>query len=107
MSKGRQYLIHTYFNFHFFSPFFPLGLSSGVYYFPQNISSVIFQIVHWKNHLKFPEDARLTPEAKDLILRLLSDVEHRLGTNGPAEIKVCIYIDNNICILVKLVISLM
>ncbi|KAF8369911.1 hypothetical protein HHK36_032059 [Tetracentron sinense] len=45
-------------------------------------------IVHWKNHLKFPEEARLTPEAKDLIYRLLCDVEHRLGTGGADQIKV-------------------
>ncbi|KAM7513007.1 hypothetical protein LguiB_011882 [Lonicera macranthoides] len=45
------------------------------------------KIVHWKNHLRFPEDARLTPEAKDLICRLLCDVEHRLGTGGAEQIK--------------------
>ncbi|XP_059633155.1 uncharacterized protein LOC132275955 isoform X2 [Cornus florida] len=45
------------------------------------------KIVHWKNHLKFPEEARLTPEAKDLICKLLCDVEHRLGTQGPEHIK--------------------
>ncbi|KAA8534813.1 hypothetical protein F0562_029745 [Nyssa sinensis] len=45
------------------------------------------KIVHWKNHLKFPEEARLTPEAKDLICRLLCDVEHRLGTRGADQIK--------------------
>jgi serine/threonine kinase 38 len=45
--------------------------------------------VHWKNHLKFPEEARLTPEAKDLMYRLLSGVPHRLGTRGAKEIKVC------------------
>ncbi|GAB4837990.1 hypothetical protein Ancab_027516 [Ancistrocladus abbreviatus] len=44
-------------------------------------------IVHWRNHLKFPEEARLTPEAKDLISRLLCDVDHRLGTGGAQEIK--------------------
>ena len=48
-----------------------------------------FQIVHWRNHLKFPVEARLTPEAKDLICRLLCDVEHRLGTQGAQQIKVC------------------
>lgn len=48
------------------------------------------QIVHWKNHLKFPEDAKISPEAKDLICRLLCDVEHRLGTGGAAQIKVLI-----------------
>ncbi|KAL4579919.1 hypothetical protein LXL04_016089 [Taraxacum kok-saghyz] len=39
------------------------------------------------NHLRFPEDAMLSPEAKDLIYRLLCDVEHRLGTSGPDQIK--------------------
>lgn len=46
------------------------------------------QIVHWKNHLQFPEDAKLSPEAKDLICRLLCDVDHRLGTGGADQIKV-------------------
>ncbi|KAJ8442828.1 hypothetical protein Cgig2_016294 [Carnegiea gigantea] len=31
------------------------------------------KIVHWRHYLKFPEDAKLTPEAKDLICRLLCD----------------------------------
>ena len=46
------------------------------------------QIVHWKNHLKFPDEARLTPAAKDLICRLLCDVDNRLGTLGANQIKV-------------------
>ncbi|KAJ9168201.1 hypothetical protein P3X46_019755 [Hevea brasiliensis] len=45
------------------------------------------KIVHWRNHLRFPEDARLSPEAKDLICRLLCDVDHRLGTGGAHQIK--------------------
>ncbi|XP_062160187.1 uncharacterized protein LOC133867439 isoform X1 [Alnus glutinosa] len=45
------------------------------------------KIIHWKNHLRFPEEARLTSEAKDLICRLLCDVEHRLGTGGAHQIK--------------------
>lgn len=54
------------------------------------VSNMVFnyQIVHWRNHLKFPEDSRLSPEAKDLIFRLLCDVEHRLGTGGANQIKV-------------------
>ncbi|KAJ0031841.1 hypothetical protein Pint_13434 [Pistacia integerrima] len=54
-----------------------------------NVAVPVFSvnIVHWKNHLKFPEEARLTPEAKDLITRLLCDVEHRLGTLGASQIK--------------------
>lgn len=52
------------------------------------------QIVHWRNHLRFPEDAQLSIEAKDLIYRLMCDVDHRLGTRGGAhEIKVrCLFI---------------
>ncbi|XP_059453304.1 uncharacterized protein LOC132183863 isoform X1 [Corylus avellana] len=45
------------------------------------------KIVHWRNHLRFPEEARLTSEAKDLICRLLCDVENRLGTGGAHQIK--------------------
>lgn len=45
------------------------------------------QIVHWRNHLKFPEDAKISPDAKDLICRLLCDVEHRLGSGGADQIK--------------------
>ncbi|XP_055820387.1 uncharacterized protein LOC129889211 isoform X1 [Solanum dulcamara] len=45
------------------------------------------KIVHWRNHLRFPEDTKLSHEAKDLICRLLCDVEHRLGTGGSNQIK--------------------
>ncbi|KAL8119992.1 uncharacterized protein LOC141724569 [Apium graveolens] len=39
------------------------------------------KIVNWRSTLKFPEHARVTPEAKDLICRLLCNVEHRLGAD--------------------------
>ncbi|KAK7355942.1 hypothetical protein VNO80_15207 [Phaseolus coccineus] len=45
------------------------------------------KIVNWKAYLKFPEEARLSPEAKDLISKLLCNVSHRLGSNGADEIK--------------------
>ncbi|GMI85744.1 nuclear Dbf2-related 5 [Hibiscus trionum] len=45
------------------------------------------KIVNWKNHLKFPEEAQLSPEAKDLISKLLCNVNQRLGSNGAGEIK--------------------
>ncbi|CAO2194000.1 unnamed protein product [Urochloa humidicola] len=45
------------------------------------------KIVHWRNHLKFPEDARLSNEARDLICRLLCDVDHRIGSSGSDQIK--------------------
>lgn len=39
-------------------------------------------------HLKFPEEARLSLEAKDLISKLLCNVNQRLGSKGADEIKV-------------------
>lgn len=44
--------------------------------------------MNWKSHLKFPDEATLSVEAKDLISKLLCDVAQRLGTNGADEIKV-------------------
>lgn len=51
------------------------------------------QIVNWRTTLKFPEEAKLSPEAKDLICRLLCNVEQRLGIKGADEIKVlcCVF----------------
>lgn len=48
----------------------------------------MLQIVNWKTHLKFPEEAKLSPEAKDLISKLLCNVSQRLGSKGADEIKV-------------------
>ncbi|XP_051128565.1 uncharacterized protein LOC127249673 [Andrographis paniculata] len=45
------------------------------------------KIVNWRTHLKFPEEAKLSREAKDLICKLLCNVEKRLGTRGANEIK--------------------
>lgn len=46
------------------------------------------QIVNWRSHLKFPEEAKLSPEAKDLVSKMLCNVDQRLGTKGADEIKV-------------------
>ncbi|KAJ6852024.1 serine/threonine-protein kinase tricorner-like [Iris pallida] len=45
------------------------------------------KIVNWRTHLKFPEEAKLSAEAKDLVSKLLCNVDQRLGTNGANEIK--------------------
>ncbi|KAH6804813.1 AGC cGMP-dependent and protein kinase kinase family protein [Perilla frutescens var. frutescens] len=45
------------------------------------------KIIHWRNQLKFPPEARITPAAKDLICSFLCDAENRLGSNGTDEIK--------------------
>ena len=48
------------------------------------------KIVNWRTYLRFPPEAEagLSPAARDLILRLLCDVDDRLGTHGAQEIKV-------------------
>ncbi|KAL5547071.1 hypothetical protein UlMin_006758 [Ulmus minor] len=45
------------------------------------------KIVNWKTHLKFPKEVKLSPEAKDLITKLLCNVNQRLGSGGADEIK--------------------
>ncbi|GJZ14824.1 serine/threonine-protein kinase tricorner-like protein [Tanacetum coccineum] len=45
------------------------------------------KIVKWKMHLKFPKEARLSFKAKDLITKLLCNVNQRLGSKGADEIK--------------------
>lgn len=45
------------------------------------------KIVNWRTHLKFPEEVKLSPEAKDLITKLLCNVNQRLGSGGADEIK--------------------
>lgn len=49
------------------------------------------QIVNWRTHLKFPEEASLTADAKDLISKLLCNVDQRIGTKGAEEIKVVMF----------------
>ncbi|CAD6334420.1 unnamed protein product [Miscanthus lutarioriparius] len=45
------------------------------------------KIVHWRTYLNFPDNPRLSFEAKDLICRLLCDVDHRIGSGGADQIK--------------------
>ncbi|KAG5613089.1 hypothetical protein H5410_024370 [Solanum commersonii] len=45
------------------------------------------KIISWRTCLKFPDEPKVSDEAKDLICRLLCDVESRLGTGGVEEIK--------------------
>ncbi|KAJ4774277.1 Serine/threonine-protein kinase CBK1 [Rhynchospora pubera] len=45
------------------------------------------KIVNWRTHLKFPEEAKLSLEAKDLMSRFLCSVDQRIGTRGADEIK--------------------
>uniref|UniRef100_A0A7S0R4E5 non-specific serine/threonine protein kinase n=1 Tax=Chlamydomonas leiostraca TaxID=1034604 RepID=A0A7S0R4E5_9CHLO len=45
------------------------------------------KIVNWRTHLRFPDEVPVPAAAKDLIQRLMCDVEERLGTQGVHEIK--------------------
>ena len=52
-------------------------------------SDTQMKIINWPHHLHIPPQARsrMTPQACDLILRLVCDPERRLGINGADEIK--------------------
>lgn len=45
------------------------------------------KIINWRTCLKFSEEPQISNEAKDLISRLLCDVDQRLGSRGVDEIK--------------------
>ncbi|MFS7926220.1 putative non-specific serine/threonine protein kinase [Helianthus anomalus] len=64
------------------------SLTFAYYFLGKGLPCTYSQIVNWRTHLKFPEEAKLSPEAKDLICKLLCNVEKRLGTKGAHEIKV-------------------
>ena len=46
------------------------------------------KILHWQKTFQIPNDANLSPAAIDLIKRLITDSNERLGVNGVEEIKV-------------------
>ncbi|KAJ4807929.1 Kinase family protein [Rhynchospora pubera] len=45
------------------------------------------RVVNWKSNLKFPQEWKLSEEAKDLICKLLCSADQRLGKGGAHEIK--------------------
>ncbi|KAM7280524.1 hypothetical protein ACFE04_007658 [Oxalis oulophora] len=45
------------------------------------------KIINYKTCLKFPDEPKISDEAKNLICNLLCDVESRLGTRGVDELK--------------------
>lgn len=55
-------------------------------FFSDEPSVTCQKILHWRKTLKIPDEARLSPAAKDLLLRLMCDAENRLGRNGVQEI---------------------
>lgn len=45
------------------------------------------KIINWKHTLQFPEDSKISADARDLIKKLCCDANDRLGKNGVEEIK--------------------
>eukprot|EP01017_Pseudomicrothorax_dubius_P038277 TRINITY_DN5709_c0_g1_i2.p1 TRINITY_DN5709_c0_g1~~TRINITY_DN5709_c0_g1_i2.p1 ORF type:complete len:356 (-),score=83.43 TRINITY_DN5709_c0_g1_i2:86-1153(-) len=56
-------------------------------FFSDDPSTTCQKILHWRKTLVIPSEANLTLEATDLINRLLTDANERLGVNGVEEIK--------------------
>lgn len=46
-----------------------------------------YKVINWETTLRIPKQAKLSPEAKDLILSLCTHAEQRLGRNGAQELK--------------------
>ena len=53
----------------------------------KEINEVCFKIINWEKFLEIPEKAKLNDDTSDLIFRMLSNKENRLGKNGADEIK--------------------
>lgn len=45
------------------------------------------KIVNWRMFLKFPDEVAVSPACRDLMQRLMCDVDDRLGTQGVQDIK--------------------
>ena len=50
-------------------------------------SEVCYKVLNWKKFLKVPSKVKISDEAKDLIFRMISNSNNRLGKNGAEEIK--------------------
>ena len=53
----------------------------------KHTNEVCFKVLHYQNYLQFPEQVKISNLAKDLIYKLLTDPDMRLGKNGSEEIK--------------------
>ncbi|CAI2167346.1 5783_t:CDS:2 [Funneliformis geosporum] len=54
----------------------------------ENAHETYRKIINWRDQLYFPDDVHLSPEAENLIRRLICAPEQRLGRHGADEIKV-------------------
>ncbi|GAA5893101.1 hypothetical protein JCM5296_003073 [Sporobolomyces johnsonii] len=53
----------------------------------ENAHDTYRKIIDWKNQLYFPDDVRLSREAEDMIRRMITSHDLRLGRNSADEIK--------------------
>ena len=53
----------------------------------KDTSEVCYKIVNWEKHLKIPSKAKVSPDAQDLIRKLINNSNERLGKRGAGEIK--------------------
>jgi serine/threonine kinase 38 len=56
-------------------------------FFSDEPSITCQKILQWRKTFVIPDDANLSPEAVDLLKKLVNDAEIRLGRNGAEEIK--------------------
>ena len=53
----------------------------------KDTNEVCYKVVNWKKYFKFPSKIKISPEAEDLIIKLVNNPNKRLGKNGASEIK--------------------
>ncbi|POY76515.1 hypothetical protein BMF94_0356 [Rhodotorula taiwanensis] len=53
----------------------------------ENAHDTYRKIIDWKNQLYFPDDVKLSWEAEDMIRRMVTSADQRLGRNSADEIK--------------------
>ncbi|GAA5856132.1 hypothetical protein JCM8547_002996 [Rhodosporidiobolus lusitaniae] len=53
----------------------------------ENAHDTYRKIIDWRNQLYFPEDVRLSREAEDMIRRMITSADQRLGSGSADEIK--------------------
>ena len=53
----------------------------------KHTNEVCYKVLHYQNYLQFPNKIKISNLAKDLIYKLITDSDLRLGKNGSEEIK--------------------
>ena len=53
----------------------------------EEVQEVLYKIMHYEKYLQIPPEIKISDEAIDLIKKLVSDANKRLGKNGADEIK--------------------